>query len=134
MVQIFPNMRTFDNLQQNFHILHSKGKDNENCLTVKTSSIQGDLLFQPSIVYFCTFDTFSVQFVTWHRLNYVKFLQECIFELECTTATKWNFRQKSYTIDYSKPLPESIYFSLPNYKMSACLEKFGPSKWDVTTF
>ena len=133
MVQIFPNMRTFNNLQQNFHILHSRGKENENCLTVKTSSFRGVLLFQLNIVYFCTFDTFSEQFVAWDMLNHLKFLQECIFVLKCTTAAKWNFRQKSYTFDYSRLLPESINFNLPNYQMSTCLEKFRPSKWDVTT-
>ena len=133
MLQIFPNMRTFDNLQQNFHILHSKGKDNRNCLTVKTSSIQGDLLFQPNIVYFCTFDTFSVQFVAWDMLNYLKLLQESIFELKFTTATKLNFWQKSCSIECSSLLPESSNFNLPNYQMSACLEKFEVSKSIVPT-
>ena len=86
-----------------------------------------------NIVYFCTFDTFSVLFVAWHRLNYMKFLQECIFELKCTTASKYNFRQKSYIFDYSSLLPESSYFCLLNHQKSTCLERFGPSNWDVTT-
>ena len=67
-------------------------------------------------------------------LDYLKYFQQCIFELKCTTATTSNFRQKSCTIDYSRLLPESIKFNLPNYQMTACLEKFVPSKWDVTTY